>query len=240
MNTDLNSGYLLLKEILSEVQEAELKSCDVHIYAPFTHLKIFQNSLNGSGILLGAQNCHHEESGAYTGEVSAAMLASIPVQSVLIGHSERREYCNETNQVLASKVDVALNNGLKVIYCFGETLEQRERNQHFDVVKQQIMEGVGHLTPDQWAHVTLAYEPVWAIGTGKTASAEQAQEIHAFARGVLEEVSTASVANETRILYGGSVKPNNAAELFSMTDIDGGLIGGAALNAESFAGIVRA
>lgn len=240
MNTDLNDGYLLLKGILNEIREAELEKCDVHIYAPFTHLKIFHNSLNGSGLLLGAQNCHQAESGAYTGEISAEMLASIPVQSVLVGHSERREYFGESNEVLAAKVSVALKHELKVIYCFGETLEQRESEQHFNIVKQQLLEGVGHLNEEQWQHVTLAYEPVWAIGTGKTASAEQAQEIHEFARKVLSEMSTVDVANNTRILYGGSVKPGNAGHLFSMTDIDGGLIGGAALKAESFAGIVKA
>lgn len=240
MNTDLNDGFKLLKEILHEVREPELKDCDVHIYAPFTHLKIFQNSLNGSGITLGAQNCHHKDGGAYTGEVSAQMLTSVPVDSVLVGHSERRAYCGETNEILAEKVTTALANGLNVIYCYGETLEERENERHFDVVKNQIEAGTGHLTEEQWAQVTLAYEPVWAIGTGKTATAEQAQEIHAYSRKVLEGICTASVAQNTRILYGGSVKPNNAGELFSMDDIDGGLIGGAALNAESFAGIVTA
>ncbi len=240
MNTDLNDGFKLLKEILHEVREPELKDCDVHIYAPFTHLKIFHNSLNGSGITLGAQNCHHKDGGAYTGEVSAQMLTSVPVDSVLVGHSERRAYCGETNEILAEKVTTALANGLNVIYCYGETLEERENERHFDVVKNQIEAGTGHLTEEQWAQVTLAYEPVWAIGTGKTATAEQAQEIHAYSRKVLEGICTASVAQNTRILYGGSVKPNNAGELFSMDDIDGGLIGGAALNAESFAGIVTA
>ena len=214
MNTDLNDGFLLLKDILNEVREAELEKCDVHIYAPFTHLKIFHNSLNGSGLMLGAQNCHQEESGAYTGEISAQMLASIPVQSVLVGHSERREYCGETNEILAKKVNTALANGLKVIYCFGETLEQRESGEHFNVVKQQLIEGVGHLTVEQWQHVTLAYEPVWAIGTGKTASAEQAQEIHEYARKIVIEMSNDGVADATRILYGGSVKPGNAGIYF--------------------------
>lgn len=240
MNTDLNDGFLLLKDILNEVREAELENCDVHIYAPFTHLKIFHNSLNGSGIVLGAQNCHHEESGAFTGEISAQMLVSVPVQSVLVGHSERREYCGESNEILAKKVNTALGNGLKVIYCFGETLSERESGVHFEVVKQQLLEGIGHLTIDQWSDITLAYEPVWAIGTGMTATAEQAQEIHEYARNIVSEISNSQVAEGTRILYGGSVKPGNAGHLFSMNDIDGGLIGGAALNGESFAGIIRA
>ncbi|MFT5723927.1 MAG: triosephosphate isomerase [Bacteroidia bacterium] len=240
MNTDLNEGYLLLKEILNEVREAELKTCDVHVYAPFTHLKIFQNSLNGSGLVLGAQNCHQEDGGAYTGEISAKMLATVPVQSVLIGHSERRQYCNESNALLAQKVNAALRNDLMVIYCFGETLDQRESGDHFNIVKQQITEGLSHLTEAQWSHVTLAYEPVWAIGTGKTASAEQAQEIHQFSRQIVADMISPAVADRTRILYGGSVKPTNAGHLFSMEDIDGGLIGGAALNAESFRGIIKA
>ncbi len=240
MNTDMNSGYLLLKDLLSEIKEDDLKSCDVHVYAPFTHLKVFHNSLNGSGIVLGAQNCHHKDSGAYTGEVSAEMLASVPVQSVLVGHSERREYCNETNEILAEKVTVALRNGLDVIYCFGETLEQREGGDHFAVVETQIKNGLGHLNAEDWSKVTIAYEPVWAIGTGKTASAEQAQEIHKHARTLIKQIANETVANNTRILYGGSVKPGNASELFGMADIDGGLIGGAALDANSFAGIIRA
>lgn len=240
MNTDMQEGYRLLKDILDGVKENELQNCDVHIYAPFTHLKVFSNSLNGSGIGLGAQNCHQEQSGAYTGEVSADMLASVPVQNVLVGHSERRQYCGETNEILAQKVDRALESGLEVIYCYGETLEEREANQHFAVVEAQIREGLGHLSADHWAKVTLAYEPVWAIGTGKTASAEQAQEIHAHSRKLVGNMVNEDVANQTRILYGGSVKPNNAGELFGMADIDGGLIGGAALNAESFVQIITA
>ncbi len=240
MNTDMQDGYRLLKDILDGVREDELNACEVHVYAPFTHLKIFSNTLNGSGIGLGAQNCHQESVGAYTGEVSAEMLASVPVQHVLLGHSERRQYFNESNAVIAQKVDQALANGLKVIYCYGETLEERESNKHFEVVETQIREGLGHLSADQWSDITLAYEPVWAIGTGKTASAEQAQEIHAHSRDLISKMTNGDVANATRILYGGSVKPGNAGELFGMADIDGGLIGGAALNADSFKGIITA
>jgi triosephosphate isomerase len=240
MNTDMQDGYRLLKDILDGVREDELNACDVQVYVPFTHLKVFSNTLNGSGIGLGAQNCHQEAAGAYTGEVSADMLASVPVQHVLLGHSERRQYFNESNAIIAQKVDQALANGLQVIYCYGETLEQRENNTHFDVVESQIREGLGHLSTAQWENITLAYEPVWAIGTGKTATAEQAQEIHAHSRNLVGEMTNADVANATRILYGGSVKPGNAGELFGMADIDGGLIGGAALNAESFKGIITA
>lgn len=240
MNTDLNDGFRLLKDILDEIRENELENSDVHIYAPFTHLKVFANTLNGSGILLGAQNCHHENSGAYTGEISADMLASVPVGGVLVGHSERRQYFGETSEQLRGKIDQALSAGLSVIYCFGETLEERESGSHYEVVEQQLRSVLSSLPTEAWENITLAYEPVWAIGTGKTATAEQAQEVHAHARGILTEISTGEIANKTRILYGGSVKPNNAAELFGQEDIDGGLIGGASLKADSFAGIVRA
>lgn len=240
MNTDLNDGYLLLKDILGSIKEDELTHCDVHIYAPFVHLKVFQNSLNGSGIVLGAQNCHQEDSGAYTGEISAKMLASIPVASVLVGHSERRQYFGETNEILSAKMSAAFRNGLQVIYCFGETLEERQAENHFAVVETQLREALKNVDTEEWSNITLAYEPVWAIGTGMTASADQAQEIHAFARKILAEIASEQVANDTRILYGGSVKPNNAGELFSKPDIDGGLIGGAALDADSFKGIIVA
>ena len=240
MNTDMQEGYRLLRDILDNVRENELQSCDVHVYVPFTHLKIFSNTLNGSGIVLGAQNCHHEKSGAYTGEVSADMLASVPVASVLVGHSERREYAGETSALVGQKIDRALENELQVIYCFGETLEQREAGDHFNVVADQIREGLSHLNEDAWTSITLAYEPVWAIGTGKTATADQAQEIHAHVRKLIAEIAGEEVANQIRILYGGSVKPGNAGELFGKTDIDGGLIGGAALNADSFKGIIEA
>lgn len=240
MNTDLNDGFRLLKDILDEIRENELENSDVHIYAPFTHLKVFSNTLNGSGILLGAQNCHHENSGAYTGEISAEMLASVPVGGVLVGHSERRQYFGETSEQLREKIDQALNAGLSLIYCFGETLEERESGSHYDVVEQQLRSVLSDLPTEAWENITLAYEPVWAIGTGKTATAEQAQEVHAHARGILSEIATNEISNKTRILYGGSVKPNNAAELFGQEDIDGGLIGGASLKADSFAGIVRA
>jgi len=240
MNTDLNDGYLLLKDILASIKEDELSNCDVHIYAPFVHLKVFHNSLNGSGLILGAQNCHHEDSGAYTGEVSAKMLASVPVESVLVGHSERRRYFGETNELLATKMNAAFRNGLQVIYCFGETLEERQSENHFNVVESQLREALQDVAIDQWSNITLAYEPVWAIGTGMTASADQAQEVHAFARKIIADVANSEVAENTRILYGGSVKPNNAGELFGKPDIDGGLIGGAALDADSFKGIIVA
>lgn len=240
MNTGLSDGYLLLEDILQKISEKDLEACDVSIFAPFTHLKVFQSTLNGTGMKIGAQNCHHEKSGAFTGEVSAEMLASVPVHQVLIGHSERRQYFNETNAQLAEKINRAMENGIDPIYCFGETLEQREDGSFKAVVEQQILEGISHLSEEALSRVVLAYEPVWAIGTGKTASAEQAQEIHAMARNIIKEKYSDTAAQHIRILYGGSVKPSNAAELFSMPDIDGGLIGGASLDAESFEGIVKA
>jgi triosephosphate isomerase (TIM) len=240
MNTGINDGYQLLKDILDKVSEQDLESCDVTIFAPFTHLKVFHNSLNGSQMKLGAQNCHHEKKGAYTGEISAEMLASVPVHQVLVGHSERRQYFGDTNEQLALKVDLLLEENIQAIYCFGETLEERENDTFREVVKRQISEGLFHLEVKALDQVILAYEPVWAIGTGKTASADQAQEIHAIARGFIGEKYGADAASKLRILYGGSVKPSNATELFSMEDIDGGLIGGASMDATSFEGIIKA
>lgn len=240
MNTGLTDGYKLLQEILERVSDRDLERCDVGIFAPFTHLKVFQNTLNGSGINLGAQNCHHLPSGAYTGEVSAEMLASIPVAQVLVGHSERREYFNENDEQLAQKVDRCLENELVPVFCFGETLKQREDDKYLDVVSSQIANALFHLDAVSLSKVVLAYEPVWAIGTGVTASAGQAQEIHAFVRGLIAQKYSFERASECIILYGGSVKPGNAAELFGMPDIDGGLIGGASLDANSFEAIIKA
>ncbi|MCB0734948.1 MAG: triose-phosphate isomerase [Flavobacteriales bacterium] len=240
MNTSMNEGFQLLKDIMDRVSESDLETCDVSIFAPFTHLKVFQNTLNGSLMQLGAQNCHHEEAGAYTGEISADMLASVPVAQVLVGHSERRQYFGETNELLAKKVDQVLKHGMQAVYCYGETLDQREDESYIEVVTNQISTGLFHLSAEEIVKVTLAYEPVWAIGTGKTASAGQAQEIHAHTRSILREKYGEEISAQLRILYGGSVKPSNALELFSMPDIDGGLIGGAALNAQSFEAIIKA
>ena len=193
-------------------------------------------ALKGSNIALGAQNCAAEEKGAYTGEVSAAMIAALGCRYVILGHSERRQYYGETSETLNLKMARAYAHGLTPVYCVGENLEEREAGKHFDVVKAQIEEVVCNLTPEQFAGLVIAYEPVWAIGTGKTATADQAQEIHAFIRKVLADKFGAAAA-ETPILYGGSCKPSNAAELFAKEDVDGGLIGGAALKAEDFLGI---
>ena len=203
---------------------------------PFTHLGGVIEALRGSDIEVGAQNCAAEDKGAYTGEVSAAMLAALGCRYVILGHSERRQYYGETSATLNKKMAQAFANGLQPIYCVGENLEEREADRHFDVVKTQIEEVIYNLTPAQFARTVIAYEPVWAIGTGKTATAEQAQEIHAYIRTILREKFGAA-ADETPILYGGSCKPSNAPELFAKEDVDGGLIGGAALKAADFLAI---
>lgn len=187
-----------------------------------------------------AQNMHQEEKGAYTGEVSAAMLKSVGIQCVILGHSERREYFGETDELLKAKVNTALQNELKVIFCIGEKLEQRKANSHFDLVKNQLQNALFELNKSDWKHIVIAYEPVWAIGTGETASPEQAQEMHQFIRETIAGVYGSDTADAVSILYGGSVKPDNAQALFSQPDIDGGLVGGASLEVDSFIDIIKA
>src|SRR5690606_17815711 len=182
---------------------------------------------------------HFEKKGAYTGEISAQMLQSVGVTTVIIGHSERRAQFNETNEILAKKVSTAIEAGMTVIYCFGEELKERKEEKHFDVVKSQLEEGIFHLEAGDWEKVILAYEPVWAIGTGETASPDQAQEVHAFVRNTITEKYNNDIASKVSILYGGSVKPDNAREIFGKEDVDGGLIGGASLNAIDFLAIVN-
>lgn len=187
-----------------------------------------------------AQNMHFEESGAYTGEISAEMLLSIGVKTVILGHSERREYFGETDEILAKKVAKALDKNMQIVFCFGELLEERKSGEHFNVVASQLKNALFTLPESAWKNIVLAYEPVWAIGTGETASAEQAQEMHAFIRKTIADQYNAAIADQVSILYGGSVKPNNASEIFSKPDVDGGLIGGASLKAEDFSGIAIA
>ncbi len=192
------------------------------------------------GIDVAAQNCHQEESGAYTGEIAASMLASISVPYVVIGHSERREYFYENNAQLAKKVDTALANGLQVIFCCGESLEIRKSGDHVAYVSEQIREGLFHLSDEQWSNIVVAYEPIWAIGTGETASPEQAQEMHAALRSMIASEKSNDIADDLSILYGGSVKPSNAADIFSGSDVDGALVGGASLVADGFLEIMDA
>ena len=235
MNKTLQEGIALAKE-LNEALANEKPNCDVIICTPFIHLASVTPLVDAAKIGVGAENCADKESGAYTGEVSAPMVASTGATYVILGHSERRQYYGETSATLNKKMAQAYANGLIPIYCVGENLDEREAGKHFDVVKAQIEEVVYNLTEEQYKNLVIAYEPVWAIGTGKTASAEQAQEIHAYIRQVLT-AKFGAAAQETAILYGGSCKPSNAAEIFAKEDVDGGLIGGAALKAEDFLAI---
>ncbi|MGL2967481.1 triose-phosphate isomerase [Flavobacterium sp. XGLA_31] len=211
------------------------------IVAPtFVNLASAVDHLEFTNIAVAAQNMHQNESGAYTGEISADMLKSIGVNLVILGHSERRAHFHETDAILAQKVTTALKHDMTVIFCFGEELKDRQDNQHFNVVENQLRDGLFHIEKRDWEQIILAYEPVWAIGTGETASPEQAQEMHAFIRETIRKRFGSDVAESVSILYGGSVKPENAEEIFSKPDVDGGLIGGAALKATDFASIVDA
>ena len=239
MNLNLQEGVALAKE-LNDALKIEKPNCDVIICTPFIHLASIANSLDQNVVALGAENCADKEKGAYTGEVSAEMVKSTGASYVILGHSERRAYYHETAEILKEKVNLALANGLKVIFCVGEILEEREANRQNEVVKAQLEGSLYDLTPEQFANVVLAYEPVWAIGTGKTATAEQAEEMHAFIRASIAEKFGKTAAEETSILYGGSCKASNAKELFAKPNVDGGLIGGAALKADSFTGIIDA
>ncbi len=240
MNTTVPEGVKLAKEVNDAVAAAGDLKCDVVIGVPFTHLTAVKAVIDINKVGLAAENCAAKEKGAYTGEVSAAMVASTGANYVILGHSERREYFNETPEMLKEKVDLALANGLKVIFCCGESLELREAGTYKEYIKSEIEGSLFHLTPEQFANIVIAYEPIWAIGTGKTATSDQAEEVHAVIRGLIAEKYGKQVADDTTILYGGSCKPTNAPELFAKPDIDGGLIGGASLKAESFMGIVTA
>ncbi|MBE9488051.1 MAG: triose-phosphate isomerase [Bacteroidetes bacterium] len=236
MNTTPAEGVKLAKELVA--LEGSLNNVSLIIAPPYTHLSMIQDVIGKSSIALSSQNCADEVKGAYTGEVSASMLASIGTEYVILGHSERRQYYSETSETLNKKMALAYANGLTPIYCVGENKEEREAGRHFDVCRKQIEEVVYNLTEEQFDTLVVAYEPIWAIGTGLTASSDQAQEIHAFIREVLTSKFGAKAEN-TSILYGGSCKPGNAQEIFSKKDVDGGLIGGAALVAEDFVAIAK-
>ena len=239
MNMNLQDGIALAKE-LNETLTADKPECGVIICTPFIHLASIAQLLDQSVIGLGAENCADKEKGAFTGEVSAEMVKSTGAQYVILGHSERRGYYGETPEILKEKVLLALKNGLKVIFCIGESLEEREQGKQNEVVKAELDGSVFNLSADEFKNIIIAYEPIWAIGTGKTATAEQAEEIHAYIRSVVAEHYGEAVADETTILYGGSCKASNAPELFAKPDIDGGLIGGASLKAADFKGIIDA
>jgi triosephosphate isomerase len=239
MNMNLQDGITLAKAINSELK-ADKPNCGVIICTPFIHLASIAQFLDQNIVGLGAENCADKEKGAFTGEVSAEMVKSTGAQYVILGHSERRQYYKETPETLKDKVQLALKNGLKVIFCCGETLTDREANKQNAVVKAELEGSVFNLTEDEWKNIILAYEPIWAIGTGKTATADQAEEMLAYIRSTVAEKYGKQVAEDTSILYGGSCKASNAPELFSKPDIDGGLIGGASLKADSFKGIIDA
>lgn len=241
MNMDLEKGILLFNEIQQLLKEEIDGNQEVIICPPYVHLSSLVQVLNANSKLsIGAQNCHHADSGAYTGEVSASIIASTGASYVIIGHSERRLYFSESSSLLAQKLDAVLKNGLSPIFCIGETLDQRNGGTYFDVIKEQISEASFHLQGVDYSKMVLAYEPVWAIGTGLTASPEQAQEIHSFIRTLLADKYGKDLADNMTILYGGSCNPKNASELFAQADIDGGLIGGASLKARDFVDIIKA
>ncbi|WP_026899329.1 triose-phosphate isomerase [Daejeonella oryzae] len=241
MNMDYTTGIGLFSEIVNMVNDEVMGDQQVIVCPPYIHLNgMAQLAKSQNNISVGAQNCHQADKGAYTGEISAEMIQSVGVKYVILGHSERRQYFNESNTLLAEKVNSALKNNLKPIFCIGETLDQRNSNSHFEIIKNQLQEALYHLLETEFQNIILAYEPVWAIGTGLTATPDQAQEVHAFIRKEIEEKFGQSAAENVSILYGGSCNPTNASELFAKADIDGGLIGGASLKSRDFLDIIKA
>src|SRR5690606_28457624 len=240
MNLDYQQGVSLFSELVNMVKDEVRGDQHVVVCSPFIHLHAISQLAKGTPrVSTGAQNIYAEASGAYTGEISAAQVKSTGATYVILGHSERRAYFHEDNYVLSKKVDIALENELTPIFCIGETQEEREAGQYFERIKQQLKEGVFHLSTDAFERLVLAYEPVWAIGTGLTATPEQAQEVHAFIRNEIATQYNQEIADHTTILYGGSCNPKNAPDLFSQQDIDGGLIGGASLKSSDFTDIVK-
>ena len=236
MNNGLQETELLINELAKETNHS---GCEVMIAPSFVSLKTSIDYLKNKDIEVVSQNVHQKNNGAYTGEISAKMLSSIGIKTTFIGHSERREYFNETHEILKNKVDTSLENSINIIFCFGEELKDRKNNNHFRIISNQISESLFHLNSSEWDNIILAYEPVWAIGTGETASSDQVQEMHSFIRNFIAQKYSTELAQKISILYGGSVKPNNAKEIFSMEDVDGGLIGGASLNSKDFFSIVN-
>ncbi len=241
MNTTPVEGVALVSEVLDAVKDMELNHKKVVFGVPAVSITSVASIIGDiANVHVASQNISSYDSGAYTGEISATMLEASGATMAIIGHSERREYFGESNQVLATKVDKALGRRITPIYCCGEVLEERKNNTFQTVIKTQVEEGLFHLSMEEMAKVVIAYEPVWAIGTGETASPEQAQEVHAFIRSLVSAKYGNEVADNLSILYGGSMKPSNASELISMVDIDGGLVGGASLNASDFVEIIKA
>jgi len=237
MNKNLAETETLLAELSAKLPDT---NAEVMVAPTYVNLASAVHALESSKIEVIAQNMHYAESGAFTGEISADMLLNIGIDTAIIGHSERRAYFSEDDEILSKKVITALNKGIRVMFCFGEELEDRKSGNHFNLVESQLKNVLFSLEPSAWTNIVLAYEPVWAIGTGETASPEQAQEMHAFIRKTISEAFDATIANNVTILYGGSVKPGNAEEIFSKPDVDGGLIGGASLVADDFIAIIKA
>jgi len=240
MNLDYQEGLSLFSEIVNMVKDEVRGEQKVVVCSPFIHIhSLVGLSKDAYNVSVGAQNIYQEEVGAYTGEVSAKQVASVEAEYVILGHSERRAYFHESDAQLARKVDIALKHQLTPIFCIGETKSERESGNFFEVIKEQLQKGLFHLSAADFSKIVLAYEPVWAIGTGLTATPEQAQEVHAFIRQVIAEQYGQETANESSILYGGSCNPKNASDLFSQADIDGGLIGGASLKSRDFVDIIK-
>ena len=240
MNLDYQQGISLFSEIVNMANDEVIGDQDIVVCAPFIHLhSIAQLAAGSTRVAIGGQNIYFQESGAYTGEISAAQLKSTGAEYVILGHSERRAYFHEDDDQLSRKTDAALKHGLTPIFCIGETREERESDRYFDVIRGQLENGIFHLADDVFGRVVLAYEPVWAIGTGLTATPEQAQEVHAFIRNEVARHYNQETADSTTILYGGSCNPKNAPELFMQPDIDGGLIGGASLKSRDFIDIAK-
>ena len=236
MNKNASETEALTNELIEKLPQT---NAQIIIAPTFVNLSLAVSKTKGTAIQVAAQNMHQAEGGAFTGEISANMLTNIGVNTVIIGHSERRAYFHESDALLANKVNTALAHEMKVIFCFGEELKDRTSNSHFNIVELQLRDGLFHLPESAWNNIILAYEPVWAIGTGETATPEQAQEMHHFIRETIYQKYGSAIAENVSILYGGSVKPDNAKEIFSQPDVDGGLIGGASLKADDFVGIVN-
>ncbi len=241
MNLDVDKSKQLAMDISTDIQNLKTNNTRIIIAPTATNLyPVSHQTGMDTRIEIAAQNMHQAKNGAFTGEISAEMIKSVGITTVILGHSERRTYFNETDYALSEKVSTSLENKMDVIFCFGESLKERQKKLHFVTVDSQIRKGLFHIKEEDWKNITLAYEPVWAIGTGETASPEQAQEMHEYIRSVLAKKYGDAIAQSVSILYGGSVKPSNAKEIFSKPDVDGGLIGGAALDSKNFVALVEA
>ncbi|HET7152537.1 MAG TPA: triose-phosphate isomerase [Candidatus Kapabacteria bacterium] len=239
MNTDVASAKTLLRSIVESVKKSA-PAADVIVCPPYIALQEAQSILHDSKVALGAQNLHYEDDGAFTGEISATMLKSVGCKYVIIGHSERRQYFGETDGTVNKRIHKALNHELTPIFCVGETLNERQSGKAFDVIHRQVTGGLENISPENMKRIIIAYEPVWAIGTGQNATPAQAEEVHAYIRTILKELFSDAIAQVISILYGGSVKPENAREIFAQQNVDGGLIGGASLKADNFLAIANA